>query len=93
MILSCYELSASQPRSGRDVFKASVGRFYKRVALYAAGFPCTPFSALHSFSKLLEDKNAQQMWKCLQNIKESKPAVTCRPLFILWFVMVCAFPC
>ena len=48
-----------------------------QVCLYTAGFPCTPFSMLHHMSKMLKDKNAKQLWKTLQNIKEINPAATC----------------
>ena len=46
------------------------------MALYAAGFPCTPYSLLHWQSSLLEDDNVRQLWKILKNIVERQPAVT-----------------
>ena len=46
------------------------------MSVYAAGFPCTPYRALHHGSALLDDEHAQQLWKVLDNFKESCPAAT-----------------
>ena len=47
-----------------------------QVAVYTAGFPCTPYSALHAFSELLSDPEARQLHQVIENAKGMKPAVT-----------------
>ena len=47
-----------------------------QVAIYCAGFPCTPYSALHAFSHLLNDPEAQQLYQVIANGKAMQPAVT-----------------
>lgn len=44
------------------------------ISSYVAGFPCTPFSTLHTDSTLLGDSNSQQMFQVLGNIKSTQPA-------------------
>jgi site-specific DNA-cytosine methylase len=63
-------------RNGHDMFKQDVKKLKGNLCLYAAGYPCTPFSCLHSHSEMLEDRNARQMWKCVENIAETQPAAT-----------------
>lgn len=63
-------------RNGRDIFRQSVSNLEKTIALYAAGFPCQPYSCLHNHSEMLADKNSAQMWRCLENVAKMKPAVT-----------------
>lgn len=48
-----------------------------QVAIYGAGFPCTPFSSLHTSTALLEDKNARQLYQVIENIRLIEPAETC----------------
>ena len=48
-----------------------------QVALYCTGFPCTPYSRLHANSQLLGEEAAKPMWKCIQNIRDARPAVSC----------------
>ena len=45
-----------------------------KAGLYAAGFPCTPFSYLHFGSSLLRDANARQLFRCISNLAELQPA-------------------
>lgn len=47
----------------------------RQVLLYCVGFPCTPFSMLHTNTTLLDDPNSRQMYKTLSNIKLQKPPV------------------
>jgi hypothetical protein len=70
------DLPGSNLRSGRDVFVQSVPHLYKKIALYSAGFPCTPYSCLNNRQLMLQDPNAQQMWRCLQNIEDTQPGVS-----------------
>ena len=42
------------------------------MSLYAAGFPCTPFSTLGSLERL-RDPNAKQFYACIKRIKSNKP--------------------
>jgi hypothetical protein len=70
------DLPGSNLRSGRDVFVQSVTHLYKKIALYSAGFPCTPYSCLNNRQLMLQDPNAQQMWRCLQNIEDTQPGVS-----------------
>ena len=49
-----------------------------QVSLYTCGFPCTPFSLLHGYSKMLDDPNARQLWRTLHNIDVINPAATCQ---------------
>jgi hypothetical protein len=51
--------------------------FALEVCLYGAGFPCTPFSLLHWGSQLLQEQEARQMYRVLDNIKDCQPAATC----------------
>lgn len=51
--------------------------FALKVCLYGAGFPCTPFSLLHWGSQLLQEQEARQMYRVLDNIKDCQPAATC----------------
>ena len=60
-------------RKSRDIFKQRVDVLYRKIALYTAGFPCQPYSCLHSHSEMLNDGNAQQLWRCLDNIATIKP--------------------
>lgn len=69
-------LAAHKLRKSRDLFQHDVSGLDREVALYTAGFPCTPYSCLHSHSEMLEDKNSGQMWRCIDNISIMKPAVT-----------------
>ena len=75
-ISMCSDLSGSNLRSGRDVFVQSVHELYKKIALYTAGFPCTPYSCLNNKQLMLQDPNAQQLWRCLQNISDTQPGVS-----------------
>ncbi len=47
-----------------------------QVACYAAGFPCKPYSLLNNHSKMLYDRNAQQLYQIIRNLKVCKPAVS-----------------
>lgn len=38
--------------------------------------PCKPYSCLHSHSEMMGDKNAAQLWRCLDNIATIKPKTT-----------------
>lgn len=49
-----------------------------KVGIYACGFPCTPYSALHSGSALLQDPNAKQMWQSIRHMVESECAAPCK---------------
>ena len=51
-------------------------REFWQVALYVAGFPCTPYSLLHAGSELLRDQNARQFFKVIRNIKSTEPAAS-----------------
>ena len=48
-----------------------------KVALYCAGFPCTPFSYLHFDSSLLDDGEAKQFYETVRRVKFLEPCVTC----------------
>ena len=54
-----------------------------QVALYCTGFPCTPYSRLHANSQLLGEEAAKPMWKCIQNIRDARPAVSCHQCTML----------
>lgn len=45
-----------------------------QAMMYAAGFPCQPFSGLHNNTSLLEEKNAAQFYGVIQRIAKLKPA-------------------
>lgn len=45
------------------------------VALYVAGFPCTPYSTL-GLGEMLADKNARQLFRVIGNMKEMQPAAS-----------------
>ena len=45
------------------------------VHLYTAGFPCTPYSSLGN-QWLLADKNSRQLFRCVSNVKVTKPRVS-----------------
>ena len=63
-------------RSSTDIFDANYSSFRRKVLVYASGFPCTPYSALHCHSKLLEDPAARPLYKVVQNIKDCAPVAT-----------------
>ena len=44
--------------------------------LYCAGFPCKPFSFLHSKSKMLRDKHSKPLFQVVRHIKEVGPAAS-----------------
>ena len=72
----CLVVYRSSPglRKGRDILKQRVDAAWRRkITLYTAGFPCQPYSCLHSHSEMLNDGNAQQLWRCLDNIATIKP--------------------
>lgn len=73
-------------RSGRSIFEHYVDDLWGHIALYTAGFPCTPFSCSNSGSAMLGDANSQQMWQCLENIKKMRPAAT--PLHFRCFLQL-----
>ncbi|CAK8998153.1 unnamed protein product [Durusdinium trenchii] len=56
-----------------DMFHLRCGPLKKKVGIYAAGFPCTPYSLLGG-RLLLDDANAAQMWQVLHHIQQIKPA-------------------
>ena len=69
-----------------------------QVGFYAAGFPCTPYSLLHSQSALLGDPAAKPMWQCIRNVKRCQPAATwlllqCQPAIIWWYFIVTQLNC
>lgn len=76
-------------RSGRNIFQHCVNDLRGRIALYTAGFPCTPFSCLHSGSAMLGDANSRQMWQCLNNIKVMRPAATSLHFRCFTVVIIC----
>ena len=45
--------------------------------LYAAGFPCTPFSVLHGDSALLGDSEAAQLFEVIRRLKLLQPVAAC----------------
>lgn len=45
--------------------------------LYAAGFPCTPFSVLHGDSALLGDSEAAQLFEVIRRLKLMQPVAAC----------------
>ncbi len=47
-----------------------------KVTLYAAGFPCTPYSMLHWGSALLNDPEARQMYKVIDNLESCQAPVS-----------------
>lgn len=46
-----------------------------QVALYVAGFPCTPYSGLGK-TELLQDPNAEQLFETIRRLRRIRPAVT-----------------
>lgn len=54
---------------------SAVGAFCTEVALYCSGFVCTPFSLLHSKSKLLGDPAAKTLAAVLRHAKCMQPCV------------------
>ena len=45
------------------------------VAMYIAGFPCTPYSSLGGRA-CLEDPNARQLYACVKRAKATRPKAT-----------------
>lgn len=72
MLSSCkHRRQISTDNSSEDASK----RAPHETQVYTAGFPCTPFSYLHSNSSMLADKNARQFYQVVEDIKESNPSV------------------
>ena len=75
MLLECIDRPGSSLSHGASWKELS--KFFGQVALYAAGFPCTPYSSLHNATTLLQEAAVAPMWQCVRNMKKSKPAVSC----------------
>ncbi|CAL1131717.1 unnamed protein product [Cladocopium goreaui] len=62
-------------QSKSDIFQKDTWQFRQsKVGIYAAGFPCTPFSSLHFDTSLLGEEQAKPMWETIRRIKSLRPA-------------------
>ena len=49
-----------------------------QVALYCAGFPCTPYSLLRGHdTQLLQEEAAKPLFECIRHMKQTQPGEAC----------------
>lgn len=63
-------------RLADDVLTKDVSHLRNKICAYCCGFPCTPYSFLHTGTSLLQDANCQQLFQIVRNCKRMLPAVS-----------------
>ena len=46
---------------------------FLKASVYAAGFPCTPYSLLSCTRKMLHDQNARQLFRVIKRLRKYRP--------------------